>query len=165
MSLQKQASSLVMKQIAIATLFSTTFILGVVGLDANAQAQKDRFSCTNATLKGWYGVQGTGFRLTTQGNYVPFAAINLRYLDGNGKQSGTGITNVLTNFSDTNISGTYTVSPDCTVEFKSRTIEPDGTVRDIAQSGVIVDRGREIFTLQTFPTDNVQTGIFKKVSW
>ena len=41
MSLQKQVSSLMMKQIAIATLFSTTFTLGVIGLDANAKAQED----------------------------------------------------------------------------------------------------------------------------
>ncbi len=164
MSLQKQVSSLMMKQIAIATLFSTTFTLGVIGLDANAKAQEDRLSCTNAILKGWYGVQGTGFRLTAEGSYVPFGAINLRYFDGNGQQSGTGITNVIGNLSKTNISGTYTVNPDCTVEFRSRTTEPNG-IRDIGQSGVIVDGGREVFTLQTSPEDNVQNGIFKKVSW
>ncbi len=164
MSLQKQVSSLAIKRILIVTLFLITFTLGVFGLNANVKAQyEDRFSCTSATLKGSYGVQGAGFRLTAVGGYIPFGATNWRNFDGKGNYSGTGTTNVSGAFAKTNISGTYTVNPDCTVELRDATTSTDGVVRNFSQSGTIVDSGREILTLQTSPEDNVQTGIFKKV--
>ena len=156
-------SAKVIKRILIITLFFITFTLGVVGLNANAKAQEDRFSCTSATLKGSYGVQGSGFRLTAEGGYIPFGAINWRNFDGKGNYTGTGTTNVSGAFATTNISGTYTVNPDCTVELRDATTSTEGVVRNFSQSGPIVDRGREILTLQTSPEDNVQTGIFKKV--
>ena len=163
MSLQKQVSSLVIKRILLMTLFFITVTLGVFGLNTNAKAQEDKFSCTNAILKDSYGVQFVGFRLTTEGSYIPFGAINLRNFDGLGNYSGSGITNVSGAFAKIKISGTYTVSPDCTVELSGSTTSTDGTVRYTAQSGTIVDRGREILSLQTSPDDNVQTGLFKKV--
>ncbi|MEH2182715.1 hypothetical protein [Nostoc sp.] len=127
------------------------------------KAQKDKFSCTNAALKGLYGVQGSGFRLPTEGSYVPFGATNVRNFDGKGNYSGKGITNVSGTFTKTNISGTYTVNPDCTIELNDATTSTEGVVRNFSQSGTIVNSGREILTLQTSPDDNVQTGIFKKV--
>lgn len=170
--MQKQVSSTVIKRILLVTLFLITITFGVVGLNANAKAQ-ERFGCTNAILKGLYGVQGSGFRLTTSSSYVPFGAINVRNFDGKGNYTGKGITNVSGNFTETNISGTYTVNPDCTVELNDATTStegvvdetnsPQGVVRNFSQFGTIVDSGREILTLQTSPTDNVQTGIFKKV--
>lgn len=172
MSLQKQVSSLVMKRILLITLFLITITLGVFGLNANVKAQ-ERFSCTNATLEGLYGVQGSGFRLLAEGGYVPFGAINVRNFDGNGNYSGRGITNVSGDFTETNISGTYTVEPDCTVELNDattstegvvdETTSTEGVVRNFSQFGAIVDSGREILTLQTSPIDNVQTAIFRKV--
>ena len=163
MSLQKQVSSRVIKRILIITLFFITFTLGVVGLNANVKAQENRFSCTNATLKGLYGVQFTGFRLPSKAAPIPFGSTGLRNFDGNGNYSGTGITNVEGTFARINISGTYTVEPNCTIEITYTTTSTDGAVREIVQSGVIVDRAREILTLQTSPDDNVQTGIHKKV--
>ncbi len=163
MSWQKQVSSSVIKRILIVTMIFITFTLGVVGLNANVNAQEDRFSCTSAILKDSYGVEGSGFRLTAEGSYIPFGATNWRHFDGNGNYSGTGITNVQGGFAKTNISGTYTVNPDCTVELNDATTSTTGVVRNFSQFGVIVDSGREILTLQTSPVDNVQTGIFKKV--
>ena len=172
MSLRKQVSSLLMKRILLITLFFITITLGVVGLNANVNA-RERFSCTNAILEGLYGVQASGFRLLPEGGYVPFGAVNSRNFDGNGNYSGKGITNVNGNFTETNISGTYTVNPDCTVELNDATTSTEGVVdattstegvvRNFSQFGAIVDRGREIRTLQTSPIDNVQTGIFRKV--
>lgn len=172
MSLQKQVSSKVIKRILITTLFFITITLGIIGLNAHAKAY-EKFICTQATLKGLYGVQGSGFRLTAEGSYVPFGAVNLRNFDGLGNYTGKGITNVSGKFTETNISGTYTVNPDCTVELKDattstegvvdETTSTEGVVRNFSQFGTIVNSGREILTLQTSPTDNVQTGIFKKV--
>ncbi len=172
MSRQKQVSSLVTKRVLIATLFFITITLGVVGLNANVKAQ-ERASCTNAILAGLYGVQASGFRLTSEGGNIPFGAINLRNFDGNGNYSGRGITNVSGDFTETNISGTYTVEPDCSVELNDATSSTEGVVdatssaegvvRNFSQFGTIVDSGREILTLQTSPSDNVQTSIFKKV--
>jgi len=164
MSLQKQVSSLVKKRILIVTLFFITFTLGVVGLNANVKAQEDRFSCTSATLKGSYGLQNVGFRLAAEGSYIPFGAIGLRNFDGNGNYSGTGITNVEGDLAKTNISGTYTVNPNCTIEITYTTTSNNG-IRDTVQSGTIVNRGREILTLQTSPADNVENGIYKKVRY
>ena len=151
MLLQKQVSSLVKQRILLIALFFITFTLGVVGLNASVKAQEYKFSCTSATLKDLYGVQIVGFRLTAEGNYVPFAATNVRKFDGNGNYSGTGTTNVSGAFANINITGTYTVNPDCTVELSSSNTSNDGTVRDTVQSGNIVDKGREIITLQTSP--------------
>lgn len=162
MLLQKQVSAMI-KQIAIASVFSTTLCLPVVGIDAKAKAQEEGFSCTAATLKGSYGIQGNGFRLTAEGSYVPFGATNWRNFDGKGNYTGTGITNVQGGFARTNISGTYTVEPNCTVEINYRTTSNEGVVRDTVQSGTIVNKGREIIVLQTSPDDNVQTATYKKV--
>ena len=173
MLLPKQVISFVMKRILIVTLFFITITLGVVGVNVNVKAQ-EQFSCTNASLEGLYGVQGSGFRLSAEGGYVPFGAVNLRNFDGNGNYSGRGITNVNGNFTETNISGIYTVDPDCTVELNDATTSTEGVVdatastegvvRNFSQFGTIVDNGREILTLQTSPRDNVQTGIFRKVN-
>lgn len=163
MSKQKQFSSRVIKRILLVTSILITITLGVFGLNANAKAQ-DQFSCTLATLNGLYGVQGKGFRLTAEGNYIPFGAVNIRNFDGNGNYTGSGITNVQGTFANTDISGTYTVNPDCTVQLNDATTSAQGVVRNFSQSGTIVDSGRKILTLQTSPIDNVQTGVFKKVS-
>lgn len=163
MSLQKQVSSRVMKQVAIATLCSTTFSLGIVGLDANVTAQENEFNCTNATLKGLYGILGTGFQLPTQNALIPFGGIGSRNFDGNGNFSSTGIINVGGTISKLDLPGTYSVKPDCTVEINYTLTSIDNTVQETVQSGIIVDRGREIFVLQTNPAVNVQTAIYKKV--
>lgn len=163
MSLQKQVISRGMKQIAITTLCSTTFTLGVVGLEANVKAQENEFNCTNATLKGLYGIQGTGFQLPTRDALIPFGGIGSRNFDGNGNFSSTGIINVGGTVSSLNLPGTYTVKPDCTVEINYTLPLPDNTLQETVQSGIIVDRGREIFVLQTTPAVNVQTAIYKKV--
>jgi hypothetical protein len=163
MSLQKQSSSKAIKRILLVTVFLITFTLGVVGLNEAAKAQENSFSCTEATLNGSYGLQVKGFRLPSCSSYIPFGATGLRNFDGNGNYTRTGITNVEGTFAQTNISGTYTVEPDCTIEINYTTTSADGTVRETVQSGVIVHRAREILTLQTSPDDNVQTGIYKKV--
>ena len=108
-----------------------------------------------------------------EGGYVPFGAINVRNFDGNSNYSGRGITNVNGDFTETNISGTYAVNSDCTVELNDsttstegvvdETTSTEGVVRNFSQFGIIVDSGREILTLQTSPIDNVQTGIFRRV--
>ncbi len=165
MLLKKQVSSSVIKRILIVTMSFITFTLVVVGLNASVNAQEDSFSCTNATLNGSYGLQIVGFRLPAEGSYIPFGAVGLRNFDGNGNYSGTGITNVQGDFAKTNISGTYTVDPNCTIEITYTTTSNDGTNRDTVQSGTIVNRGREILTLQTSPADNVENSIYKKVRY
>jgi hypothetical protein len=149
MSWQNQVSSRAIKQILLVTLCLITFTLGVVGLNANVKAQEDRFSCTEATLFGSYGFQNVGYRLTTEDSYIPFGAVGLRNFDGNGNYTGTGTTNVSGALAKINISGTYTVNPNCTVKISYRTNATDGTTRDTDQFGTIVNRSREILTLQT----------------
>lgn len=157
-----QLGSRVIKRILIVTSILITITLGVFGLNQATKAQEE-FSCTQATLNSSYGLQIEGFRLPSEGSYIPFGATGLRNFDGNGNYSGTGITNVEGSFANTNISGTYTVNPNCTIEISYTTTSTEGVVRETVQTGVIVDRAKEILTLQTSPDDNVQTGIYKKV--
>ncbi|GAA6623788.1 hypothetical protein [Scytonema sp. NUACC26] len=131
--------------------------------NANGEALEDGFSCTEATIKGVYGVEATGYRLTGVGSYVPFGVANWRNFDGNGNFTGVGINNVNGTFANVNYHGTYTVNRDCTVEIDEVVISTEGVVRNLSESGIIVDKGREILALQTSPDDNIVSSVLKKV--
>jgi hypothetical protein len=114
-------------------------------------------------MKGAYGVEATGFRLTGEGSYVPFGVANWRNFDGNGNFTGVGINNANGTYANVNYSGNYTVNRNYTVEIDEVAISTEGVVRNFSESGIIVDKGREILALQTSPDDNIVSSVLKKV--
>jgi len=139
--------------------FFTTLIIGTVSAltisDAisqkvNAQAAP---SCNNATIRGSYGTKFTGTF-----NAEELAVVGLVRFDGTGNFQGTDVLTGDGNVSiNRTVSGTYSVQPDCSLEI---VFVATGTG---FLSGAIVDRGKEIFLIQTNP-GSVLTGTFKKVN-
>ncbi len=108
-----------------------------------------RSGCTDATLKGNYGMTFSGFTVPGQNpkaKEVPFVGEGLFTFDGAGNISG--VYNGSQNgevFTDATYNATYTVNSDCT---GTATGAPGGNA-DAAF--VIVSGGAEVFVTQTDP--------------
>ncbi len=165
MSLQKQISPFLGQLISVTSVLSATFTMGIfsigtIAIAKMAQPTTQRSFCTNATLQGLYGLQITGFRLP---GTVPFGAVGLHKFDGRGNLSGNGTANIGGVISKFTVEGTYEVNADCTVNVDYPVTFSDGSTRQTSQTGFIVNTGKEIVILETFPNDNVESGTYKKV--
>jgi hypothetical protein len=161
-----------MKRIIISTVLGAivaSLLLGLPvlrggrsGIVAKVHAQE---GCSVASLNGVYGFYRAGFRtdpLTT--SFVPVAAVGYATFDGAGNSTGSRQT-IRRNgvnptpgsdlFTGPLATGPYEVFPDCTGKF----LLPDGTV---FAHVVVVDRGREIFSLSLAPGQTTY-GVFKKI--
>ncbi len=91
--------------------------------------------CTNATMHGSYGMLGTG----TAGGAV-FAAVGRFTYDGKGNLTGKLWINAAgSNFGPVEFTGTYSVSPDCTM---TDTWESGAT-----HISIIIDEGKGYYIL------------------
>ena len=104
-------------------------------------------NCSNASLRGSYGLHATG--ITATGD--PFAAVGVFSFDGDGHLTATVFFRVPSGTSEVHPSGTYTVSPDCTVS---------DSWGGSQHESVIVDNGRGYVILNT--SDNVISGEARK---
>ena len=109
----------------------------VFSLSLGAYTQ-DKATCTNATLHGSYGLHAAG-TVTGVGD---FAAVGRFSFDGNGNLKGKLFVRV----ADSNVepplfTGTYSVSPDCTVT------DSWGPPVNSTHVSVIVDQGKGYFIL------------------
>ena len=95
--------------------------------------------CSNASLDGSYGLQAAG-SIIGVGN---FAAVGRFIFDGKGNLSATLFTRVNGNNNKLSITGTYSVSPDCTVSDTWNA--SNGGVS--THESVIVDNGQGYFIL------------------
>jgi hypothetical protein len=110
--------------------------------------------CTNATLKGSYGLHGSGIRpvAATMQSEI-HETIALRNYDGRGGVTSMPIvsqgqvTGVTLGTGDSS-PGTYEVNPDCTGKVTINLITPRGPV-PIEAKFVIVNNGREIMEVPT----------------
>jgi len=130
--------------ILVAFSISLTMILGSM---RKVPAKPAKRGCSNASLKGSYGLHATG--TTPAGG--PFAAVGLFSFDGVGNLVGTlfvrvtgGSTSVLP------LTGTYTVSPDCTVSDTWNFSNGSSSQHE----SVIVDNGRGYVILKTTAGEN-----------
>jgi hypothetical protein len=119
-------------------------MLVLLSLAIGMQAE-DRASCSNATLHGSYGFHANG---------QLFAAVARFTFDGKGGLTGTLFGRTPGNpFGPVEFTGTYSVSPDCTVT---------DTWLNSTHVSVIVDRGKGYFILDTTPSgadgDTVNSG-------
>jgi len=151
-----------------------TVILSVSALlafAAGAQAQTEEPKCSNATLKGSYGLMISGTRP------APFVApggqgfvgatelvvgVVIQIFDGNGNFTQTD--NVKGTIAgivpDRPGRGTYTVNADCT---STQTVTPPGQA-PIVSKGVVVDGGKEFKQVTVTPDAFMITSIGRKMN-
>ena len=131
-----------MLAVAFATLFSLTAVTAAQGNE----------KCSNATLKGSYGLHATG--TTPSGD---FAAVGRFTFDGNGNLTGKLFTRVDGNNSESpEFAGTYSVSPNCIVT------DTWGPPINSTHVSVIVNDGKEYFILNDTPGPGTISGEAKK---
>jgi len=126
-------------------------ILAIVMLTVfgNARQAPADNGCSNATLRGSYGLEGTG--TLTGGPFAgPIALVGVITFDGNGRFTQHQTQRLLVAGVPTTLKvpfiGTYTVNADCTFSLE-QTNTLNGTIATV--EAVIVDHGREYVGLNT----------------
>src|SRR4051794_30848785 len=131
-------------------ILTTMAILGLA-VCAYGQNEEEERGCTNQTLKGPYGVHGTGVRPTqfvapgrtgVVGAPEQVESIVVRVFDGKGNftQSESSKGTSTSYIPDRPGSGTYVVTPDCTV---ITTIQVAPGITAVTRA-LILDGGKEI---------------------
>src|SRR6185295_7270245 len=129
--------------------------------DRDKDEHRDGRHCSEATIRGDYGIQVQGTRPAPGGLTESVIGVVLRHYDGRGnisqidnvKGSITGIVPDRQGF------GTYDVSPDCTGIAR---FQPGPGIL-LEERLVIVDDGREIRTMVLAPAGVMVTGIHQRI--
>jgi hypothetical protein len=117
-------------------------------LSPNAQAKRGK-ECSNATLEGTYGFYGVG-------TVVPAGTSVARFtLDGQGNWFDSFTQNDNGTIIRGSHSGTYSVNPDCTGTLFGDAGQP---IFDL----VLVDGGKEFYSVRVDPANRVLSGVAKK---
>jgi hypothetical protein len=124
-----------------ATFVGLAMTLATLG---DAGTAPDVAGCSNASLRGSYGLHATG-TITGGPAAGPFAAVGIFSFDGRGNLSATLFQRNIAGNSTALLTGTYDVEPDCMVS--DTWIFPDGS--STQHESVIVDRGRGYVILNT----------------
>jgi hypothetical protein len=149
------------RAIPIATV---TGILSVVALTlpwgAAAQGGRERRGCGEHTLRGDYGLVGSGVRGLGPGASETFATISMVTYDGQGGFSALGVSHgQVTGVRDgLPVTGTYYVNADCT---GGQTTNIPG-LPPLEDRFVIVDNGREVRTVVVAPLTTIATANLRK---
>jgi hypothetical protein len=131
----------------LTSVISIISVTSLLGLGGGARAQAD---CTNASLKGTFGITCQGFLGSS-----PAAEVGIATYDGKGKGSGKSTISVSgTIFPDVPFEETYTLNADCT---------GTATFTDGSQAALVLDDHKsELRVLITEPAGNVYTCLKKK---
>jgi hypothetical protein len=144
-----------MKSIA----FTAVAILAIplaVGNPSSVAAQDDRHGprCSTRTLRGAYGLVGTGTRGLGPGVIEQFVTISMVTYDGQGTFVAEGVSHgQTTGVQGGPVSGTYFVNDDCT---GGQTTNIPGRP-PLEDNFVIVDNGREVRTVVVSPQTTIAT--------
>ena len=150
--------------VVTAAVTATVVVGGARIMGADDQEHGDRGrgkQCSEATVRGDYGIQIQGTRPAPGGLIESVIGIVLRNYDGHG--SFSQVSNVKGSLTgtvpDSQGFGTYEVNADCTgvVRFQAA----PGVV--IEERLVIVDNGREIRTAVMVPTPVMITGVHQRL--
>jgi len=141
-----------MKRSTIAKTFAIGAV-AVLALGLAPSAKAETKECSVATLEGSFARTDTGFLPAG-----PLAGVSLVIFDGNGTYTSSGSTSVNGTVSESKVTGTYTVNPDCTGAY----IGVSSTGRTGTAFFVIADNGNEIHILPTSPGASL-TCIARKV--
>ena len=136
---------------------------GSIGLGDSAMAQEVGYQCTEATIRGTYGIQMQGTQPVPppQGGTQTVMGVVVRTYRGDGtfsqvdniKGSVTGIV------PDRPGSGTYQVNPDCS----GVTLFQPGPGITIEERMVIVDHGNEIRSIVSSPLAVMVSTVQKRI--
>jgi hypothetical protein len=137
--------------------FGVTVGFGILAAVFSAKSADAKDICSNGTLSGGYGLHATG-AVIGGGN---FAAVGRFIFDGKGNLAATLFVRVNGNNNTLTITGSYSVSPDCTV---SDTWNASNGVTSTHES-IIVDNGQGYFILNNTSGDgSVISGEARKQS-
>ena len=101
-------------------------------------------ACTSATAAGSFGFTTTGTLLLPSGP-APVAAVGLVTFDLNGNVTGSQDRSVGGAFAHETITGTFTVTRDCTITVVANVYDSSGNlVRTSTIPGVLVNNGKQI---------------------
>lgn len=126
----------------------------------SAQVDAAGRGCGTHTLRGDYGLVGTGVRGVGPGISESFATISMVTYDGEGGFTALGVSHGQTTGvrAGLPVTGTYYVNADCT---GGQTTNIPG-VPPLEDSFVIVDNGREVRTVVTAPATTIATANLRK---
>ena len=134
-------------------------LVGAIGQDNDDHRGGRR--CSNATIRGDYGIQIQGTRAAPGGLTEAVIGVVLRTYDGQGNFSQ--VSNVKGSITgtvpDAQGFGTYEVNPDCTGIIR---FQP-GPGIFLEERLVIVDNGREIRTAVMLPTAVMIAGVHQRI--
>ncbi len=134
------------KQFTIAA----TLVLLALGAFGTAYAQSTNPACNNRLIAGNYGFTVQGTKLAGSGPTGPQVGVAMAQFDGKGGftqiDTVTISGQVVSDFTHTPATGTYTVNPDCTGTF---TITFTDGRPPVETSFVVVENGLEIDTVVT----------------
>jgi hypothetical protein len=115
--------------------------------------------CSTRTLRGDYGLVGTGTRGLGPGTVEQFVTISMVTYDGEGTFTAEGVSHgQTTGVRGGPVSGTYFVNADCT---GGQTTYIPG-VSPLEDRFVIVDNGREVRTVVVAPLTTIASANLRK---
>jgi hypothetical protein len=126
--------------------------------------------CADLKLTGCYGFSHSGAMMIvpeSAGQPVPMASVGVFYLDGRGNLIGHETVNFGGTPFDAEISGTYTVNPDCTGTATICATPSDGSgAIESTISFVITSDGKEVQMVTTImtPCGSPPTGAFLPIN-
>jgi len=122
----------------LAPVFGATLLLSLSSIAAHAQ------SCNDKILSGGYSYQVVG-QVGTEPPFQPFASERLVTFDGAGNLSGSGYRVLAGDVAISPITGTYSVQPNCSVNFDITVFREDGSVVHVDQVfGVVTESGLKV---------------------
>ena len=153
----------------VAILVVSAFVFGLITrgwlggstVDSTVNAQshgqesvQSKKACTNASLRGSFGIKFDGASVTRGG----VASATLVTFDGAGNFTGSDVTSLNGTIVRRTLTGTYTVNPDCTGSLKFLS---DLTMNEADGDFVIVDGGKQLLIVES-DSGWVATGVATK---
>jgi uncharacterized membrane protein len=124
-----------------------------------AQDDRDGRECSENTLRGNYGLVGTGTRGIGAGTTEPFVTVSMVTYDGNGAFTAVGVSHgQTTGVRGGPVSGTYYVNPDCT----GGQITNIPGIPPLEDNFVVVDNGQELRTVVVSPQGTIATANLRR---
>jgi len=121
-----------------------------------------RGACSNATLRGDYGLLVSGIRGAGPGRTESFVGTGIHTYDGHGGFTGMDSTHGQLTGADRNrpVTGTYDVNADCT---GAAMLFISGVPFPIETTFVIVDNGEEVKEAVMSPPPNLVTAVQRRI--
>jgi hypothetical protein len=158
------------KSLAALAVIGAVVLVGTQGSGARSENEENQFThgCSEATLRGAYGIQIQGTRPAAApapaGTIESVIGVIVRHYDGRG--GFTQVNNEKGSISgigpaDREGFGTYQVNEDCS---GSHQLQIPGVPFPVTDRFVIVDQGREVRHFVVSPAPIMVTGVSQKMS-